>query len=98
MGNMNLDFGKWEAPDGNQIRMINLVKDEIAILGFSQQVDKITRSMEGQADSTLDHIWTNSPGRLIFTRNLQRTFSDHNLLWTTYRAKERTVNSHNFWK
>ena len=98
MGDLNLDHGKWNNPEANQLRMINQVKDEIETLGFFQQIESSTRSMEGQTDSTLDHIWTNSPGRLIFTKNLSRTFSDHNLIWASYRIKEKLVDHHDFWK
>ena len=99
MGDINLDFLKWQNPDNNHSAMVQTIKDEIETLGFHQQVDKtFTRSMPGQPETTIDHIWTNSPGRLIFCKNLPRTFSDHNLLWTAFRTKEKVNITHDFRK
>ena len=58
MGDLNLDFRKWEDPDQDSLQMTDLVKSEIQTLGFHQLVRGITRSWPHQEDSTLDHCWT----------------------------------------
>ena len=98
MGDMNLDYSKWLDPEAWQVKLVDLLKNEIETLGFYQQVDSITRSWKGQQDSIIDHVWTNSPGRIVFCKNLQRSFSDHHLQWVSYRTKNKIVNSHEFWK
>ena len=98
MGDLNIDFAKWNNNDNSNWRLIQIMKDEIETMGFSQQIETETRSWKGQSSSILDHIWSNSPGRLIFSKNVKRSFSDHNLLWTQFRTKEKVKIKHNFWK
>ena len=98
MGDLNLDYARWLDPDTAHSRMVDLTKNEIETLGFHQQVSTTTRSWNGQPDSILDHVWTNAPGRLIYCKNIQRTFSDHHLQWVSFRTKEKIDTSHDFWK
>ena len=98
MGDLNMDYAKWNHNDNPNQRLIQLVKDEIETIGFSQQIVTETRAWKGQASSILDHIWSNAPGRLIFSKNVKRSFSDHNLLWTQFKTKEKVKTRHNFWK
>ena len=87
MGDINLDFLRWSQPEPGVHKMVEKVKDEIETIGFSQIVEEKTRSWRNQPDLCLNHIWTNSPGRLVFYKNIERAFSDHNLILLSFRSK-----------
>ena len=53
--------------------MVESVQDEIEIEGFTQIVTGHTRSWQNQADSLLDHIWTNRRDRIIRHANCVRS-------------------------
>ena len=71
-----MDFVKWAQPEQGQSGMVEQVKNHIETVGFHQMVLDITRTWLGQPDLILDHCWMNSPEKLIFQRNLNRSFSD----------------------
>ena len=98
MGDINLDLVKWNSPDWVQLKMVNKVKDEIETLGFQQVIKGTTRSWPGVPDSSIDHCWMNSPGRVIFTRNVVRKYSDHNLTLVCFRTKNRIEDRHEYVK
>ena len=54
-----------------------------------------TRSWEGQADTCLDHIWTNCQGRIVNYRNVVHGGSDHNYIEVTVSAKEVVAGGYN---
>ena len=98
MGDLNLDYSRWGQPEHNHLKMVDLVKEQIETLGFHQQVNKFTRSWNSQPDSTVDHVWMNTPQRLIYLKNLPRTFSDHHLLLLSFRTKDKIQNVQEFMK
>ena len=98
LGDLNLDFCKWSLPDARHSRMIEKVKDEIETLGFHQLVTQITRTWSGQPDTLIDHCWVNSPQRIIYVKNLVRSFSDHNLILVSFRTKNKIENKHKFFR
>ena len=98
MGDLNLDFVKWGLPEPRKSKMVELVKNEIETLGYHQMVREITRSWPGQPDSIIDHIWMNFPGKLIYMRNIQRAYSDHNIILASIRRKQKNVDTHDFTK
>ena len=87
MGDINIDYNKWDSPSQDSIVMTDLVKTEIETLGFLQYVTKNTRSWPGQEDSLLDQCWSAHPHRIISCRNLVRASSDHNLIEVILRIK-----------
>ena len=97
-GDMNLDYSRWSLPELSHVRMVDKTKDEIETLGFFQVIQGMTRSWSGQLDSQIDHCWTNAPQRLIFQKNLVRSFSDHNLLIISFRTKNKLENKHKILK
>ena len=50
-------------------------------------IQGVTRTWKDQPDSNLDHCWMNNPGRLVYFRNLERAFSDHNMILIQIRTK-----------
>ena len=88
IGDMNLDFMNWNLPNQN-IRMIERTKTEIETIGFLQLVSNVTRSWPGQADTCVDHIWTNSIDRIIAHANTVRANSDHNMISVFVRMKDK---------
>ena len=53
-----------------------------------------TRSWPGQPDSLIDQCWTNCPRRIVYTRNLVRSFSDHHLIVVSVAMKEKMQAAH----
>ena len=72
-GDLNLDHMKWD--------------NQIETRGFKQVIEGHTRSWQGQTDSRLDHVWTDIPGAILSTRNVARTYSDHNFVCVNMRLK-----------
>ena len=94
MGDLNIDYIKWDKPDYRLKKLVQMVKTQIETLGFCQLVNKVTRKWPGQPSSIIDHLWTNSPGNLMSTSNQLRTSSDHNVTSTIIRTKDRQEHSH----
>ena len=86
-GDFNLDFTKWDVPDFAHSQMINNTKDTLEVGGFFQLVKDVTRSWPGQADSLIDHFWTNEPGKVLSVANKVRAVGDHNVISATIRVK-----------
>ena len=61
LGDLNLDFSKWQQPEQAHVKMVDKIKAEIETLGFNQMVENPTRSWPGVPDSTIDHCWINTP-------------------------------------
>ena len=89
LGDLNLDYCKWDDSNYRNNKMIQHTKDEIETMGFCQLVKDYTRHWPGQPSSIVDHVWTNNPASLMSIRNLVRASSDHNLLSTVVRTKDR---------
>ena len=80
VGDLNLDHLRWGSPDSSQENMIDAVKNDIETAGFIQLIRDYTRSMSNQADSCLDHVWTNSSHKVSRHFNNIKGESDHNLI------------------
>ena len=89
IGDLNLDYSKWDQPSQGITRMVNRTKLEVETIGFTQLVDRTTRAWEGMDDSTVDHIWTNDADRIIAHDNEVRSGSDHNVVSVVMRTKDR---------
>ena len=61
----NLDYSRWNNPELRMARMVQLVKDEVEVLGFCQLIRGMTRLWSGQPESLVDQLWTNKPGCVI---------------------------------
>ena len=90
LGDMNLNYLHWENPPYNR-SMIENTKSQIEILGFVQLIRDITRTWPGKEDSIVDHFWTNDPDRVISLKNHVRAQSDHNMIATIIRMKDRII-------
>ena len=88
MGDLNLDFLRWHNPDFAHEAMVEAVQDNIEINGFTQLVENYTRQWEGQVNSCLDHIWTNTIERVICHQNMTRGDADHNLISVELSCKD----------
>ena len=87
IGDVNLDFVKWNAPDFSQAQMISDSKDILEANGFCQLVKDVTRCWPGQTDSLIDHVWTNGPNRIVSITNKVRSVGDHNVITAVIRIK-----------
>ena len=59
VGDINLDYTRWDNPLPSQASMVKKVKDIIVTKGFSQVICGATRFWNNQRDSLLDQIWLN---------------------------------------
>ena len=75
--------------------MVEEVKNQIETRGFRQLVTGVTRTWEGQRDSTLDQIWTNCGNRIINHFNLKRPPSDHNIIGANISLSDIKIGGQN---
>ena len=94
LGDTNLDYFRWLQPEYGVAKMVDRVKEDIETLGFGQIIQGVTRTWPGQPDSLIDQCWMNSLGRIIYYRNIERAFSDHNLIIVSFRTKRRIEDKH----
>ena len=87
IGDFNLDFKKWTAPDHSHLQMITDTKNTLEAGGFFQLVTDVTRSWPGQVDSLIDHFWTNDVQKIIDVTNVVRAVGDHNVITANIRMK-----------
>ena len=87
IGDVNLDYLKWDNPDYSQLQMITDTKNTLEASGFFQLVKEVTRSWPGQLDSLIDHFWTNEPNRILSVTNKVRAVADHNVITATIRTR-----------
>ena len=88
VGDINLDYKRWENPENSHVNMVNKTKMEIEMNGSAQLVKEVTRFWPGTEPSILDQIWTNAPERVINHQNMKRGVSDHNAIIVRINHKE----------
>ena len=100
MMDANLDFLKWTRSDlpANDItrRLSSLIEQLFTRIfphGVSQLVTTATRSWPGQADSGLDHIYSNKPDKLSSVHAEFTGNSDHKIIKVTRFAKSLSRNA-----
>ena len=98
LGDMNLDFLRWQDPDQYQVNMVELVQQKIETIGFTQLVTEHTRSWRDQTDSLLDHIWVNCPSKVVNVVNKINGASDHILVEITVATKDLVIGGYNIRK
>ena len=89
MGDINLDFLKWQNPDRVHEKMTQRTKDAIEGAGHVQIIKGATRSWRGQTSSLIDNCWLDKPQRIISHHNEVRGSSDHNHISIILRMKDR---------
>ena len=94
LGDLNLDILKWNIQEYPQKKLVDKVKLDIEMSGYQQLVQGPTCSWPGQTDSLLDHVWVNTPDKIISVQNIVRAFSDHNLVMVILRLKGQTGDRH----
>ena len=95
LGDINLDYLKWQLPDLNVSNMVVATQEAIETEGFVQLVQKYTRSWRNQEDSLLDQIWSNASNRILKHFNEPRHESDHHVIGLTIATKEPITGGHN---
>ena len=95
IGDLNIDFDKWETPDQNVEKLVEIVQEKIESKGFRQLVKSYTRSMNDQVDSIIDHIWVNCELKVISHFNRIRSCSDHNVVGVIVSRKDIKVGGQN---
>ena len=89
LGDVNLDFLTWTKTDLEPEHKTNKLKqlitqlfDRILARGVKQCVTSPTRSWPGQADSGLDHFYTNAPNKISAVHVSFEGSSDHRVIHT----------------
>ena len=95
LGDTNIDYLRWNLPDPAKTKLVELMKNEIETLGFFQTVTGKTRSWKNMPDSLIDQCWSNCTSRIVYTKNIERNFSDHNLIIIAVKMKDNLENRHN---
>ena len=95
IGDLNLDYLKWNSPDYHQEEMTNLIQQQIESIGYIQVIDTMTRAWENQTESLIDHVWLNCPRRLHSHLNTLRTISDHNIVGANISLRDIKTGGHN---
>ena len=91
LGDINLDMMK--AGGGNHYdkgRMLKTLLEELAGQGWVQLVKYCTHfwNRAGCAgESLIDHIWTNTPGKVGGSGQVETGVSDHHLVWVERRTR-----------
>ena len=98
IGDLNLDFNRWDAPDQHHEYMVDSTKNIIEVSGFIQLITSITRAWSNQSDSIIDHVWTNSADRVIKHGNEVRAASDHHVISVDIAMKDLKTGGHNIMK
>ena len=80
IGDLNLNYLRWENPEAGYEEMIEMVQDELEVEGFTQLMTGYTRNQRNQEDSLLDHVWTNRRDRILGHANIVRGSSDHHVI------------------
>ena len=86
IGDVNIDFQKWQLPESEMTEMVNLIKEKIETENFSQYVTNPTHFWKG-SKSLIDHVWSNNPVKILGIKNLDRAASDHNLIQVKIRTR-----------
>ena len=76
IGDLNLDYLCWGQPEQRLEKMVEMVQDTIEIEGFVQLIKGHTRRWRHQADSLLDHCWSNCGQNILRSYNYSRGDSD----------------------
>ena len=79
MGDININFEKWENHDGYMKRLSDLIKNWIKTIGFGQIIEGGTHRGRN-SETPIDHIWVNCPRRLVKWINEINLSSDHNIV------------------
>ena len=95
---MNLDFLRWTQPDQFHENMVDTTQDKIETAGYVQLIKEKTRTWRGQADSCLDHVWTNCHNRTLNHFNTTRGQSDHNVIGITVSTRNIKIGTNNIVK
>ena len=84
LGDMNLDWTKQGDAMYRNSKMLKNLERELAELGWAQLVKQNTHFSNRNgavSESLIDHIWTNSPVKVIKYGQEEMATSDHQLVW-----------------
>ena len=80
LGDLNIDFKKWDSSTGFKAKLVDLVKKPIVQSGFVQLVNEYTWFQPGKCPAILDQIWCNNLHRIVQVQILSNARSDHNVV------------------
>ena len=91
MGDLNLDWNKWNDFTGLKAKLRDIVNDKLITIGFAQIIDTNTHRGVNE-ESIIDHIWINCPRRIICSDVIQNLDSDHEVITAQIRGRDLTMN------
>ena len=86
MGDLNLDFLKWDNLSGINGDLANLVNMKLQTLGFTNIILEPTH-IHPWGSSAIDHCWNNIPRGIVGSTNINYGISDHNIIGCRVRNK-----------
>ena len=89
LGDINLDGNKIHEGRYDKGKMLKLMLEKLAGNDWVQLVSSSTHfwNRAGQCgDSRIDHIWTNTPGKVGASGQVETGASDHHLIWVERKA------------
>ena len=89
LGDLNLDMNKMNEGNYEKGKMLKALLENLAGNDWVQLVSSSTHywNRAGRSgDSRIDHIWTNTPGKVGASGQLETGASDHHLVWVERKA------------
>ena len=90
MRDINLDWKKREDTRYRNSKMLKNLEKELAELGWAQLVQQNTHFSNRNgavSESLIDHIWNNSPVKVLSCGQEEMATSDHQLIWVDRSSK-----------
>ena len=90
LGDINLDWTKRGDTKYCNLKMLKKLEVELSELGWVQLVKKNTHYNNANgviSESLIDHIWTNTPTRVLKCGQEEKRASDHQLVWVERSAR-----------
>ena len=91
LGDLNLDWRRKDDSGYRNRKMLEQLCLELAEKGWVQLIDKFTHYANRAgivSASLIDHVWTNSPIKVIKSGQEELAASDHHLVWVERVAKK----------
>ena len=89
LGDINLDVNKRQEGKYDKAKMLKSMLEKLAENSWVQLVKSSTHfwNRAGQSgESRIDHIWTNTPGKVGASGQVETGASDHHLVWVERKA------------
>ena len=91
LGDLNLDWKRRDDPGYRNKKMLQDLCSKLVVQGWVQLIGEVTHYTNRAgitSESLIDHVWTNSPIKVIRSGQEELAASDHHLVWVERAAKK----------